>query len=245
MYSTEKILAYLNNELNENQKKAFEKKIEQNKILKDEVAFYQDLLLTGEVFGQEGIRKQLDKVWDKNNTQRRKKNKRSSFLFFTPVGRYAAIVVLLIIAGVLWFTHEFFKARSIKNNPKHYATLLSKARQKYKNEYIIWIDMQLEGTKNKERGLSIAETNPSIDTLIFSRTKVLFEWKESGLGKSFLLEIFTRKNESDPIKIVLPPNAKHYRKKMLPGLYYWRLSLLDKNIPEEVLKQGRFFVVDF
>ena len=223
MDRTEKILAYLNNELDENQKIAFEKKLEENKILKDEVTFYRELQLAGEIFGHKGIVEQLDKVWDKNNPQREKKNNQKSLRFFNPVGRYAAIAILLIIAGVLWFTQEFFRAKGIKNNSQNYTMLLSKACQKHKNDQIDWMDVQLEGTKNKDRGAVSIRTSPSIDTVMFSKTKVLFRWKESDLDKSFLLEIFTKKNESDPIKVVLPPNTNHYSKKMPPGLYYWRL----------------------
>ncbi|OJJ15091.1 hypothetical protein BKI52_40205 [marine bacterium AO1-C] len=250
MESTEKILAYLSNEMDEGQKVAFEKELHEDPALRQELSFYQELNLAGEIFGEGGVMDQLEDTWKKQQLPSKQirevklKNQHESVSFFSTYGRYAAAVILLILAGGVWFIQDQWRSSGNEDELKLYAALKIKAEQQYQNSRIESFDTDLKFGRKRGGGEPTKKAHPRLDTLVSAQQPVSFQWKVTTPDKALLLEVLTKENQNKPVRIPLPANTTNYLHRLTPGLYYWRLSTMNANVPEKVVKIGRFYVVD-
>lgn len=230
----DKITAYLNNKLTPAEKEAFEKAMQQDAELEENVRLHRDLLLVGDIFGEGGINDQLDAIWKENQQEpaptSRNMNQR--------VWRIAAVVVLLLVAGILIWNLVGTKngSKEFWQDTQAYAQLLTQQKQLHQAQQIANLDEQLQAT-NKAAGDRVPY--PAIDTLLASKNPVLFQWNKDFQGKNLELQVFTKTTEANPKVYTLPKNTNLYQTKLPAGLYYWRLSIKD----EELLETGRFYVV--
>lgn len=224
MNNVTRILAYLDDELDTDDKNAFEAELSNNPELKDEFEFYRQMMLTGEVFGPDGVKEQLDRVWLAEN---RKNKVRRAW-------QYAAAIALLMVAGVLLWQN--LRPKNAWNNRAVYAQLLDKQRKMHKNNHITDLDAEIVQRRGSKEVLL-----PALDTLIAAKNEVLFRWNNKNLqGKVLELEVFTKGTRAQGKRWVLPQNKTDFSRHFAPGFYYWRLNIKD----EETVGFGRFYVVD-
>jgi len=250
METTDKILAYLSDEMNENQRVAFEKELHENPALRQELSFYQDLNLAGEIFGKGGVVEQLENTWNENQSKSdpvpevQLKSNHKNISFLGTYGQYAAVAVLVLAAGAIWLTQEQWKSSSILDDPKQYAAQKAKLVQKYQSARIELLDRDLKFGRKRGGGEPSSLVRPKLDTLVVARKAVFFQWETPTTDKTLLLEILTKKTQEQPMRVVLPANTTSYSQRLAPGLYYWRLSTMKAELPEKVLKIGRFYVTN-
>ncbi|HAS47528.1 MAG TPA: hypothetical protein DCS93_44035 [Microscillaceae bacterium] len=250
METTDRILAYLSEEMSEDQKIAFEKELGENPALRQEFSFYQDLNLAGDIFGEGGVVAQLENTWNENQAkpeqtpivQLKDNNKRIPF--FGNYRLYIAVVLLVIVVGVVWRIQDQWKSSNILDDPKAYAARKAKLEQQYQSARIEMFDRDLKFGRKRGGGETSYLARPKLDTLVVAQEPVFFQWEPPNSDKSLLLEILTKETQEKPIKVTLPANTMSYRQGLVPGLYYWRLSTMNAKLPEKVLKIGRFYVTN-
>lgn len=229
----DKITAYLNNKLTPAEREAFEKAMQNNPALEKNVRFQQDLLLVGDIFSEGGIKDQLETTWRENQSKESKPRSISP-----RVWRMAAVVALLIVAGILiWnFLGNKKNSKEFWQDAQAYAQLLTQQKQLHQSQQIAELDNMLDATN---KAASDRVLYPTKDTLLASQNPILFQWIKEFQGKNLELQVFTKATETNPKVYSLPKNTNRYQISLSAGLYYWRLSIKD----EEVLENGRFYVV--
>lgn len=223
------IWSYLNHELTNEEEKKFEEKLSHNAHLQEELTFYRNLKLSGEVFGPGGIQEQLEEVWIQKQTE---KTKRFSLVIKRWV--WVALIMMLIIVGVIVILQNNRHLPKNKLSRSEYNQLLQQQKQKYQSQHIVVLDEGLGENRSPT-----AKYLPSIDTLLFSNRAVTFSRNTQAYqNETLMLEVFTKKTYSNPQSFTLSPEQPLFKVKLLPGFYYWRL----KNTEEETIRIGRFYV---
>lgn len=225
------IWSYLNHELTNEEEKKFEEKLLHNASLQEELTFYRNLKLSGEVFGPGGIQEQLEEVWIREQSEKTK-----HFSLVTKRWVWVAfMMMMLLIAGVIVILQNTLHSSKNQLSQSQYKQLLRQQKQKYQSQHIVVLDEGLHENRSPT-----AKYLPSIDTLLFSNRAVTFSRNTQAYqNETLVLEVFTKKTYSNPQNFTLSMEQPLFKVKLLPGFYYWRL----KNKEEETIRIGRFYVM--
>ncbi|WP_299457572.1 hypothetical protein [uncultured Microscilla sp.] len=223
-----RILAYLDGKLEGAEKKSFEEELTTNVNLKQELEFYQNLRLVGEVFGKGGVKAQLENVWA---TKQASQTKQANSTW-----RYAVVAIVLIATGV-WVVWQLNRSKNWWQNQQRYAQVLQQQKKRYAHQRLPALDAQMA----QQRGITAPQKNlPAIDTLLKAGQEVVFSWNSASLkGQKLELEVFTKATQSQPKRWDLPKSKAVFKTSLPPGFYYWRLNIKG----EETVGFGRFYVV--
>jgi hypothetical protein len=223
-----RILAYLNDELNEDDKATFEEELASNDQLKQEFNFYQDLGLVGDIFGKDGVKEQLDRVWADKQTKEIKIGNKT--------WRYVAVAGILLVVGalVVW---QIRRPKQWWQDTNKYAQILQQQKTKYAAQHLAVLDGQIAQQRS-----GIIETKlPAVDTLLTTKQGVLFKWDSTRYSRQKLeIEVFTKATQDTPKRWNIPTNKASFKTTLPPALYYWRLKIKD----DATLHFGRFYVID-
>lgn len=227
MDDTTRILAYLDNELSADDRAIFEKELASDTNLKQTLEFYQDLRLAGEVFGEGGVKEQLDKVWASKQTKEAQISLKT--------WRYVAVAGILLVVGIL-IVWQINRPKQWWKDSAQYAQLLKQQKVKYASEHLPVLDGQIA----QQRGGIFQKKLPMVDTLLTEAQGVVFSWDSTMLKNVKLeLEVFTKASQSQPKRWDIPLNQTTFKTSLPPALYYWRLNIKG----EETVHFGRFYVM--
>lgn len=223
-----RILAYLNNDLNESDKALFEKELASNDQLKQALDFHQDLSLVGDIFGKDGVKEQLDKVWASKQTK--------EVNLGTKTWRYVAVAGILLVVGAL-IVWQINRPKQWWQDTAKYAQVLQQQKTKYASQHLPVLDGQIA----QQRSGIFQVKLPAIDTLLTTQQSVVFKWDSTAFKNQKLeIEVFTQATQDTPKRWDVPRKQATFKINLPPALYYWRLKIKD----EETLHFGRFYVIN-